>query len=72
MVAGVEMIFVLDSLWLQLLVQGSGAILETEVILLAAIEVDGKISQRQAVLREQKILFCCQWATLRARRMRVP
>ena len=46
MVAGIGVIFVLHPFRLQLAVQGGGAILETEVILLAAIEVDGKISQR--------------------------
>ena len=40
------MIFVLYAFRLQLAVQGGGAVLETEVILLAAVEVDGKISQR--------------------------
>ena len=40
----------LHAFHLQLAVQGGGAILETEVILLAAIEVDGQTSQCQPVL----------------------
>jgi hypothetical protein len=46
MVTGVGMIFVLYAFRLQLTVQGGGAVFEPEVILLAAIKVDGKISQR--------------------------
>ena len=40
-VAGIRMVLVLDFLLLKLLVQGGSAFLESVVIILAAIEIDG-------------------------------
>ena len=52
-VAGIRMIFVLHAFRLQLPVQGGGAIFESEVILLAAVEVDCQISQAGLIFAGQ-------------------
>ena len=42
MVAGIEMIFVLDALSLQLPMEFFGSLIESEVIFVAAVEIDGQ------------------------------